>query len=255
MTRSHVTVVLAMSADGKITDFRGSAARFGSINDKKHLETQIALADGVLFGANTLRAYGTTLSITNEQLLAVRAQRQQPPQPVHIVCANSANFDSKLRFFEQSVPHWLLTRGDGFTPRRKACPEPSRGEAKENTDSLALRTQGEDYQSEKPTFERIILAPLTREGKFDWQTILEQLVALDIKRLAVLGGGQLVASLLEFDCIDELCLTICPLILGGVNAPSPVAGLGFSQEQAKRLELIKVETIAQEVFLHYRFLR
>lgn len=38
----------------------GSPARFGSSADKAHMEEQIALADAVLFGAGTIRAYSTT---------------------------------------------------------------------------------------------------------------------------------------------------------------------------------------------------
>lgn len=58
-----------MSMDGKIADVKRSPARFSSRADKAHLEKQIAAADAVLFGASTLRAYGTTLSISNPQLL------------------------------------------------------------------------------------------------------------------------------------------------------------------------------------------
>ena len=35
--RPHTTVVMAMSADGKIADVRRSPARFGSLADKAHL--------------------------------------------------------------------------------------------------------------------------------------------------------------------------------------------------------------------------
>ena len=54
--RPHTTVVLAMSADGKIADVKRSPARFGSAADKAHLEKQVAQVDAVLFGAGTLRA-------------------------------------------------------------------------------------------------------------------------------------------------------------------------------------------------------
>lgn len=93
MMRPFTTVVLAMSADGKITDILQSPARFGSAADRSHLETQIAQADGVLFGAQTLRAYGSTLKITSSDLLQQRQQQDIPPQPIHIVCSRTAQFD------------------------------------------------------------------------------------------------------------------------------------------------------------------
>ena len=111
--RSHVTLILAMTADGKIADYLHSAARFGSANDKIHLEKQVSLADGVLFGAGTLRAYGTTMTVSNPKLLQERIERSQPLQPVQIVVSGSGNLDLQWRFFQQSAPRWLLTTAKG----------------------------------------------------------------------------------------------------------------------------------------------
>ena len=74
-------------------------------------------------------------------------------------------------------------------------------------------------------------------------------------RLGILGGGELVAACLEANLIDELWLTICPLILGGRNAPTIVEGQGFIYDKAKHLKLLSVETIEQEIFLHYQICR
>lgn len=214
-----------MTADGKIADSRRSPARFGSPVDKVHLEKQIALADGVLFGAGTLRAYGTTLSIADRNLLQQRERENKPPQPVQIVCSRSGQIDSGLRFFQQPVPRWLLTTADGAA-----------------------------FWQNRPEFERIAIAKTT-ESSIDWVTAFTELSQLGLTRLAVLGGGELVASLLRFDLLDELWLTVCPLILGGREAPTPVGGAGFLPELAPRLQLLSVETVEQEVFLHYRIIR
>ncbi len=216
-SRPHTTVVLAISADGKIADVHHSAARFGSAADRDHLETQIAQADGVLFGAGTLRAYGTTLRVTHPQLLQQREAQEKPPQPVQIVCSGSGVLDPQLRFFQQSVPRWLLT----------------------TTERLA-------FWQDRPEFERV----LSFYSEAPDQAIAE-LGRLGLARLVVTGGGRLVASLLAFDLIDELWLTVCPLILGGA-APSLVAGAGFLEATAPRLILLSAEVAGSEVFLHYR---
>ncbi|MCY7385725.1 MAG: hypothetical protein LH628_24815, partial [Microcoleus sp. CAN_BIN18] len=49
-----------------------------------------------------------------------------------------------------------------------------------------------------------------------------------------------------------LWLTVCPLILGGVDAPTPVEGKGFLADLAPKLELLAVKQVDQEVFLHYK---
>ncbi len=225
-SRPHTTVVLAMSADGKIADQARSPARFGSAADKAHLEQQVAQADGVLFGAGTLRAYGTTLPISTPTLLQQRQQHGKPAQPVHIVCSATAQLDPTYRFFSQAVPRWLLTTAAGV--QRWA-----------NTGANTA------------AFEQVITTPLTSEG-LDMTDALTQLHALGLRRLIVAGGGELVASLLAVAAIDELWLTVCPLLLGGQAAPTPVGGDGFLAIAAPRLELLSAEAIAHEVFLHYR---
>jgi 5-amino-6-(5-phosphoribosylamino)uracil reductase len=220
--RPHTTVVLAMSADGKIADIRRSPARFGSKDDKTHLEKQIAASDAVLFGASTLRAYGTTLTVSHPTLLEHRTREGKPLQPVHIVITHSANLNPGINFFKQPVKRWLLTTTGG-----------------------AISWQG------RSEFEQILVFE-TPTGKIDTPAALQHLATLHIKRLVVLGGGELVASLLELNLIDELWLTVCPLILGGTTAPTPVEGRGFLSHLAPKLQLLEVNTVEQEVFLHYR---
>jgi 5-amino-6-(5-phosphoribosylamino)uracil reductase len=224
----HVTVILATSADGKIADRDRTAARFSSPQDLAHLEAQVAAVDGVLFGATTLRAYGTCLRVRSPDLLRQRQQRGQPPQPVQIVCSRQGQLDPQMRFFRQEVPRWLLTTAPG-----------------------AKRWAG------SPAFERILTLPLkdaqSGEGsETDWAIALATLRQLGLQRLAVLGGGELVAALLQADVIDDLWLTLCPLLLGGRDAPTLVAGEGFPTAAAPRLELLSVDRVGDEVFLHYR---
>lgn len=220
--RPHTTVVLAMSADGKIADAARSPARFGSERDRQHLETQVALADGVIFGAGTLRAYGTTMSVRDPALLGDRAQRGQPPQPVQIVVSRRAVFDPQWRFFRQPVPRWLLTEAH----------------------------QRDRWRS-SPDFAEVLGAPLAG-ADFDWAAIWADFYRRGLSRIAVLGGGELVASLAAADLIDELRLTLCPLLLGGAAAPTPLAGSGFAAAHAPQLQLLSAEVVGDEVFLHYR---
>jgi 5-amino-6-(5-phosphoribosylamino)uracil reductase len=224
--RSQVTVVLAMSADGKIADRDRTAARFSSRNDLAHLETLVAQADAVLFGAGTLRAYGTCLSVRQPELLAQRAARNQSPQPIQMVCSRSGQLDPQWRFFQQLVPRWLLTSEAG-------------------AQCWSEIVQGEENTS----FDRI-LPDLTEP--MDWRSLLQRFHKRGIHRLALLGGGTLVASFAEQGLIDELYLTVCPLLLGGETAPTPFDGTGLAIAQALPLQLIEVRQVENEVFLHYR---
>ena len=253
MTGLHATVILAISADGKIADAVRSPARFGSAKDKAHLEQQVAASDAVLFGNGTLQAYGTTMRVISPELVKQRELQGKPPQPVQIVCSRSCQFDPNLRFFQQPVPRWLLTGQDADTAR------PFLYRAKDEDTAVPFPYPIKDEDTAMPSpypmtnskFDRIIYAK-TAGGEIDWIEAFQQLANFDIKRLAILGGGKLVASVLAAGLVDELWLTVCPLILGGADAPTAVEGKGFLADLAPKLELLAVKQVGQEVFLHYR---
>ncbi|MDA0266494.1 MAG: RibD family protein [Cyanobacteria bacterium] len=220
--RPYTTVILAMSADGKISDRDRQAARFSSAADLHHLETQIAQADGVLFGANTLRAYGTCLTVRQPALLGARSQRQQPPQPIQMVCSGSGKLDPKWRFFQQAVPRWLITTALG-----------------------AKRWQGQ------AAFEQVLT--LSASSPSGWRVMAQTLREQGVETLALLGGGTLVAAWLAAGLVDELYLTVCPLLMGGAGSPTPVDGAGQLMTAPWPLTLISAKTVGSEVFLHYRY--
>jgi riboflavin biosynthesis pyrimidine reductase len=62
------------------------------------------------------------------------------------------------------------------------------------------------------------------------------------------GGPTLFGTLLEADCVDELCLTISPLIEAG-NAPRIAAG---TLQQAQRMALHHVLVSDSMLMLRYR---
>jgi 5-amino-6-(5-phosphoribosylamino)uracil reductase len=214
----HATVILATTADGKISDRWQVPARFGSKTDRAHLEQKIAAVDGVLLGRRTLQAYRTSLPIRDRRLLQQRREENKSPQPVHIVCSLSGTLEPQWRFFEQPIPRWLLTSVTG-----------------------AKSWEGSHY------FDRIIAV----ETHNHWRSTFQHLYQLGLHRVAILGGGELVAALLAEDLINELWLTICPLLLGGKDAPMIVGGQGFSLRSPKSLRLLSAEAIENEIFLHY----
>lgn len=218
-----MTVIVAMSLDGKIADYQRHAARFGSEADKSHLERQISLVDAVIFGAETLRAYHTSLPITDPTLLSDRLSQSLPPQPIHIVCSASGNLNPQWRFFQQPIPRWLLTTREGQ----------------------------KGWNNISTAFEKIISFNHQNEG-FNWPEILGYLGTLNLHHIAVLGGGTLIGSLLSAGVIDEWYITLCPLILGGKTAPSFVEGIQFLEKEAPFLDLIDTKIVNNEVFLHYQ---
>ncbi len=224
--RPYTSLVLAMSLDGKIADVQRGAARFSAAADLAHLEARVAAVDGVLFGGGTLRAYGTTLRVREPGLIERRRQRGQTEQPIHLVWSPSGQIDTSYRFFRQPVPRGLITTLAG-----------------------AQRWQGTH------DFERLWIMPPERVDPWDWPWLLTQLKGANLHTLALLGGGRLTAALLHQNLIDELYVTVCPLLLGGATAPTLVDGDGFLTALAPRLELLDHRIAGDEVFLHYRVIQ
>lgn len=223
MDRPHTTVVLAMSADGKISDATRHAVNFGSEADYARLEKQVAIADGVLFGAGTLRSGGTAMRVQSQDLIDERKAQGKPPQPVQIVCTRSGQLDPDLKFFKQPIPRWLLSTPDGAA----------------------------DWQDSAKFDQVLAYSNPSDEGELNWPKFFAHCLTSGIQKLAVLGGGEVVGALLKKDYLDELRLTLCPILIGGREAPSPAEGEGFSQDLAPRLSLKSCEQVGDELFLHY----
>lgn len=184
--RPSTRLVLAVSLDGRLAPPQGGAAQIGGRGDRRVLEEALAWADAAVLGAETLRRHGTTCLIHAPDLLAARAAEGRQPQPVAVVASRSGEIPSGLPFFRQPLDRWLLA------PRDVA-----------------------DLAAEHG-FERGVAVA-------SWPQALQQLTALGIARLVVLGGAALAGSLLAEGLVDELQLTLCPRLLGGPHTWMPQA--------------------------------
>ena len=89
------------------------------------------------------------------------------------------------------------------------------------------------------------------DGDLPVSWIVEQLARRGVERLLVEAGGDLLFQFLAADAIDEMHVTLCPLVVGG-PAPSLADGEGFDRDRLRQLELVSAEVEGDEVFLHYR---
>ncbi|WP_071778308.1 RibD family protein [Cyanobium sp. PCC 7001] len=176
-------LVLAVSLDGRLAPPRGGPAQLGGAGDRRALEEALAWADGCLIGAETLRLHGSTCLIREGDLLEKRQQAGRAPQPVAVVVSRSGRFPSTLPFWSQPLQRWLL----GAPPAQGAA----------------------GFHRHLP------LAP--------WPDALAHLAAHGLERMVLLGGAALARSLLELGLVDELQLTVCPLLLGGEHLWLPAA--------------------------------
>lgn len=80
--------------------------------------------------------------------------------------------------------------------------------------------------------------------------MLDQLRRRGVERLLVEAGGDLLFQFLAADALDEMHVTLCPLVIGGPT-PSLAGGPGFAWPDVRRLTLLAHEVEGDEIFLHY----
>jgi 5-amino-6-(5-phosphoribosylamino)uracil reductase len=213
--------VLAVSLDGRLAPASGGAAQLGGPGDRRALEEALAWADGALVGAETLRRHGTTCLIHHPDLLEARIAAGRPAQPIAIAASRSGDLAPDLPFFRQPLERWLLRAAPAQAPPG-SLPAPAGF-----TRHLELST---------------------------WQAALQELGRLGLGRLAVLGGASLAAALLRENLLEELQLTLCPLLLGGSHSWLPLGGpLGAPPGVPSRWQLVEQRPLGgSELLLRYR---
>jgi 5-amino-6-(5-phosphoribosylamino)uracil reductase len=206
-------LVLAVSLDGRLAPPEGGAAQLGGKGDRRVLEEALAWADAVLVGARTLRLHRSSCLIRASDLLRQRQDQGLAPQPTVIVWSRSGHFAPDLPFFQQPLTRWLLLA---------------------NAHPLPCAVAG---------FSQV-------HSFVNWMQTLSFWSGLGVARVAVLGGAELAGSLFAARVLDELQLTVCPMVLGGPHgwlAPHAESDPGTHWALRRHEPLI-----GGELLLHYQ---
>ena len=81
--------------------------------------------------------------------------------------------------------------------------------------------------------------------------MLDALRRRGVQRLLIEAGGDLLFQFFAAGAIDEVFVTLCPLLIGG-DAPSLADGAGFTWQQMRHLRLLESEVAGDEIFLRYQ---
>jgi riboflavin-specific deaminase-like protein len=220
--RPKVIANFAMTADGKVTTRNRTPATFTSPRDKKTLLEIRAHADAVIVGRNTVATDTMSMTLPDRALQSARLAKSLSAQPLRVIVSGRAALDT----------HWKVFTTPGAR-RIVFHTSPISTAARKKLESLCdLRR-----------FEKIedVLVILRKD--------------YGVRTLLCEGGPTLFRTFVEAGALDELHLTVAPLVFGGKDAPTLTGtSLDFLPSIAHfRRESMRV--IDGECYLRYRSAR
>jgi 2,5-diamino-6-(ribosylamino)-4(3H)-pyrimidinone 5'-phosphate reductase len=226
--RPFVFLNVATTADGKIAPANRQFVPFSSKRDQEHLLELRATADAVMSGARTVDLSPVSLGTGGAKYRQLRLKRGLAEYNLRIIVSGSGTINPDAVIFKKRFsPIIILT--SGRAPKNKL----------KQLQSLAdeVNVCGD---------KEIDFAEACRWLREKW----------NVKRLLCEGGGELNAALFQAGLVDEIHLTLCPVIFGGRNAPTLADGGGITHlADAARFKMKSLKRVGDELFLVYSVIR
>jgi riboflavin biosynthesis pyrimidine reductase len=182
--RTWLRANMIASADGAAT-IDGRAGGLGNPTDQQLLGLLRALSDVVIAGAGTVIAEGYGPARARAQYQALRETARQPPAPTMAVVSHRLQLDFESRFFTEALqPPIVVTSGSAAPDRLLA--------AQKVADVVVAGAE--------------LVEP---------ELMIRALVERGYTRLLCEGGPTLLGYLFAGGVVDELCLTLSPMVVGG----------------------------------------
>ncbi len=219
-SRRWLRINMVSAVDGHVTDADGVSGSLGGDGDGEAFRAMRHHADGILVGAGTVRSEGYGRMTLLDRFRAQReADGHDGPAPVVVVSA-SLDLDPNSRLFatSEAAPIIVTTRD---------APQRAR---------MDLRAAG-----------AVIVT--AGAGRVDLPRSVRMLREdLGLEHLLCEGGPGLNGQLVGHGLVDELCVTVAPVLAGGQDPRRVVTGLPAST----RMTLTQTLHREGELLLRYR---
>jgi riboflavin-specific deaminase-like protein len=213
-SRPFVYVNMISTVDGRAAR-DGRSATIGGEADLQRLLELRTIADAVLIGTGTLRAEGYDRLVRSEERRARRLAEGRAEDPLAVILARRFDVPWEAGLFQApEQPVLIYTGADAGEPPDVPAPV---------------------------EMARLDVPSLT--------AMLADLRARGVEALLSEGGPTMHGALWAAGAVDELHLTIAPLLTGDTDEPNIVEGGRLPE--ALELELLSVERIGSELFLRY----
>jgi GTP cyclohydrolase II len=208
--RPLVTLTYAQSLDGSIAARHGHPLGISGPESQAFTHSLRAAHDAILVGIGTVLADNPRLN--------VRLVEGKNPQPILL--------DSRLRF-----PSYANLLKDGNLPWVITTPTAA---ASRQAD---LEKQG----------ARVIRLPEGSCGGIDLTALLAKLGEMNIKSLMVEGGAQVITSFITSQLVDQVIVTVAPVLVGGLRVLD--SSLSLPMRNFPRLTQVSFHQVGEDLVL------
>ena len=220
--RPWLLLNMITSIDGS-THISGTSGGLGGPADQKVLSTLRSFADVILVGSGTVHAENyRTPYVPDGESGKRRIERGQDQTPRLAVISGSGNLDPEIPMFDQ----------EGL-----------------NGEKPLIYTSENGNKNLPESFEEKAEVVTLGVGSVDLSFVLTDLFRRGAKIVLAEGGPSLNYQLVETQLVDELCLTISPLLVGGESS-GIINGPLFSHPHQFQLNDLAIE----DKFLFCRYL-
>lgn len=212
--RPFVAANMVTTLDGRAA-VEGGSTGLGGPTDSKLLLGLRTRFDAVLIGAGTLRAEGYGPIIRDQAIRDLREAEGKEPCPITVVLTRSGDLPFECDLFTEGIGRVVIvTDGTGELPPT-------------TTPIEVVRPDGGDSVA----------------------TAIRHLHGEGVRSILCEGGPDVLGQLIDAKLLDELFLTLTPIVTGEADAPRVVEGMS---EGPREFELVDVLTADDDLFTRYR---
>ena len=214
----------AITADGKLAPANRHFIPFSSKRDQELLLELRTRADAVMAGARTVDSVPVNLGPGPRKYRERRVKNGFAEYNLRVVVSGSGTLNPQAEIFRHK-----------FSP-------------------LIILVTERAAKTHIKRFEKLgAIVQIYGDKELDFTYALRWLRReWNVKRLLCEGGGEVNAALFREDLVDEIYLTLCPVIFGGRDAPTLADGIGVETlRDATPLKIQSLKRIGDELFLVY----
>lgn len=187
----YVILNAAMSIDGKISTRENDSA-ISSKLDLVRVHKLRSTVDGIVIGISTV--------LEDDPMLNVRYSTTGTKNPTRIIIDSKARIPLNSRIIESS----------------------------NKIQTIIAVTHNASSRKIKEIQKRGAQVLVYGNGKVNLRNLFQQLEKMGHKKIIVEGGGEINWSVLKLGLVNELVVTISPVVIGGRDAKTLVEGKGFT---------------------------